>query len=62
MPDVYEMYKFYTENKDFKRYIDECVKTYGGDKYAMFENKIAQEYYKSLLVGGCNSGEKKCSV
>lgn len=56
-PLTNEMYKFYTTNADFKRYIDDCIKTYGGDPHTMFENKIAQEYYKSLLPGGCNAKE-----
>ena len=53
-----EMYQFYLKNQDFKRYIDECVKTYGKDIQYMLSTRIAEEYYKSLLKGGCNANEK----
>ena len=43
-----EMLLFYQSNKDFKKYIDECVKTYGKDVDYMLQTKIAEEYYKYL--------------
>ena len=57
MVDKNAMLKFYETNKDFKRYIDECVKTYGKDKFYMLETRIAEEYYLSLQKGGCNNHE-----
>lgn len=57
MTDINTMLKFYESNRDFKRYIDECVKTYGKDVHYMLETRTAEEYYKSLQKGGCNNHE-----
>lgn len=43
-----EMLKFYNENKDFKEYVDKCVKTYGKDVDYMLSTPIAKEYYEYL--------------
>ena len=51
--DVNELYKFYEENKDYKDYVDKCVKTYGKDVDFMLRTPIAYEYYKQL------KGDKK---
>lgn len=48
MPTKNEMLLFYQSNKDFKKYIDECVKAYGKDVDYMLQTKIAEEYYKYL--------------
>ena len=48
MEKLNEMFKFYCENKDFKEYIDKCVKTYGRDVNFMLSTPIAYEYYKQL--------------
>ena len=40
-----EMLKFYNENEDFKRYVDECVKAYGKDVDHMLEQGITEQYY-----------------
>lgn len=52
-----EMYKFYTENADFKNYVDKCVSTYGKDVNAVFDLAITKEYMRSLQKGGCNTRE-----
>ena len=43
-----EMLMFYNSNKDFKRYIDECIKTYGKDVDYMLKTRIAESYYTYL--------------
>lgn len=62
MVDINVLRKFYETNHDFKRYIDECVKTYGHDAEYMLQTRTAEEYYRSLLKGGCNYHESgQCS-
>ena len=48
MTDINEMLLYYESNKDFKRYVDECVKTYGKDVRHMLEQPITREYYQYL--------------
>ena len=48
------MKAFYQQNKDFRRYIDECAKTYGKTVDYMLATRTAEEYYRSLQKGGCN--------
>lgn len=43
-----ELLKFYYSNEDFKRYIDDCVKTYGKDVSYMLKTKMAESYYEYL--------------
>lgn len=43
-----ELLLFYQNNKDFKRYIDECVKTYGKDIDYMLQTRTAESYYEYL--------------
>jgi len=43
-----ELIKFYENNKDFKKYIDECVKTYGKSVDYMLQTRIAESYYEYL--------------
>ena len=43
-----ELRMFYEQNKDYKRYIDECVKTYGRNVDYLLSTPIAEEYYKYL--------------
>ena len=44
-----EMYKFYTENSDFKEYVDKCMTTYNkNDVDAVFSLRITKEYMKYL--------------
>lgn len=43
-----ELLMFYQSNKDFKKYIDECVKTYGRDVNYMLQTRIAESYYEYL--------------
>ena len=43
-----ELMLFYQNNEDFKRYIDECVKTYGEDVNYMLKTKMAESYYQYL--------------
>lgn len=58
MIDKNTLYQFYQTNKDFKRYIDACVKTYGKDVSYMLETRIAEQYYLSLQKDGCNYKEQ----
>lgn len=58
MIDINDMIKFYNNNEDFKRYVDECVKTYGKDVDHMLHQRITEQYYLSLQKGGCNYKEK----
>ena len=58
MVDLNEMIKFYDTNADFKRYVDECVKTYGKDVHHMLQQGITEQYYLSLQKGGCNYKEQ----
>ena len=48
MTDQNELLIFYEKNKDFRDYIDKCVKTYGKDINYMLQTKTAQEYYQYL--------------
>lgn len=48
MASLNELLKFYESNKDFKKYVDECVKTYGKDKNYMLQTRIAESYYDYL--------------
>ena len=50
---------FYQKNDDFKKYIDECVKTYGKDVDYMLRTKIAESYYEYLLEEMKNKNENK---
>lgn len=43
-----EMRLFYQNNKDFKKYIDECVKAYGKDIDYMLQTKMAESYFEYL--------------
>ena len=43
-----ELLLFYQNNKDFKRYIDECVKTYGKDIDYMLQTRTVESYYEYL--------------
>ena len=55
---INEMIRFYHSNKDFKRYVDEGIKTYGGDVNSMMRIKTVEAYYKSLQKGECNYTEE----
>ena len=48
MTDINEMLKYYETNKDFKRYVDECVKAYGKDVTHMLQQGITESYYRYL--------------
>ena len=48
MVDKNEMLKYYESNSDFKRYVDECVKTYGKDVDHMLQQGITEQYYLYL--------------
>lgn len=52
--DVNELYKFYEENKDYRDYVDKCVKTYGKDVDYMLRTKTAEEVYREMQKGGAN--------
>lgn len=58
MDRLNEMIKFYETNKDFKRYVDKCVKTYGKDVHYMLQQGITEQYYLSLQKDGCNYREE----
>ena len=48
MTNLNAMIKYYETNKDFKRYVDECVKTYGKDVNHMLQQGITEQYYLYL--------------
>lgn len=54
-----ELLKFYHSNEDFKRYIDDCVKTYGKDVSYMLKTKMAESYYEYLKEEMKNKNENK---
>jgi len=58
MTDINTLLKFYETNHDFKRYIDACVQTYGKDVHYMLETRTAEQYYLSLIKGGCNNHDE----
>ena len=41
-----DMLKCYETNKDFKQYVDACVKTYGKDVNHMLQQRITEQYYQ----------------
>ena len=52
--NVKTMYYFFEENKDFKRYVTRCMATYGKQLTEVLKSPITEEYYRSLIKGGCN--------
>lgn len=48
MSDINDLIKCYNENKDFKDYVDKCVKTYGKDVDHMLRQPITDQYYQYL--------------
>ena len=59
MTDLNTLRKFYQQNREYKRYIDACVKTYGRDVEYMLQTRTAEQYYISLIKGGCNHKEEQ---
>jgi hypothetical protein len=51
--------EFYLKDHDFQVYINKGCQTYGRTPDQMFKDPIVQEYYKSLIRGGCNHNEKQ---
>lgn len=45
---IEEMQDYYNTNEDFKRYVDECAKTYGKDVNTMLQQGITESYYLYL--------------
>lgn len=42
------MKEYYTTNKDFKEFVDKCMKTYNWSLEKVLESPITKEYYKYL--------------
>lgn len=51
---IEEMIRAYRKNKDFRRYVDACMETYGKTLDEVLELRITESYYKELQKGGCN--------
>lgn len=60
MKDIgYVMYDFLEGSNDFKRYVTKCMRTYGKQLTEVLSSPITEEYYKSLIQGGCNHREEQ---
>lgn len=44
-----KMKEFYETNKDFERYVNECIKTYGRELDYMLQTRIVESYYEYLI-------------
>lgn len=47
--------RFYLENHDFQVFVNKNIQTYNRTLDHELQNPITQEYYRSLLKGGCNA-------
>ena len=59
MIDRERMKRFYITNYDFQIYCNKNMQTYGRTLDEEMANPITQEYYKSLIKGGCNAKREK---
>lgn len=50
-----EMDKFMDKNEGFRDYVLSNMRTYNKKCTDILKSPITQEYYKSLLKGGCNA-------
>ena len=41
--------EYYRTNKDFKEFVDKCMKTYNWSLEKALESPITKEYYKYLI-------------
>ena len=56
---ISEIKRFYLENYDFQIFVNKNCQTYQKPLDYMLETPTTQEYYKSLIKGGCNArGDK----
>ena len=61
MKDIgYTMYDFFEKDKDFQIYVTKCMRTYGKKLTEVLSSPITEEYYRSLIKGGCNE-RKECN-
>ena len=54
------MYDFFEKNEDFRKYVTRCMATYGKQLTDVLKSPITEEYYRSLIKGGCNE-RKECN-
>ena len=54
-----DIMRFYLENYDFQLFVNKNIQTYGKTLDYMLHAPTTIEYYKSLIVGGCNYREEK---
>ena len=60
MRDIgYIMYDFMEKSEDFQRYVKRCMTSYGKKLTDILSSPITEEYYKSLIQGGCNHREER---
>ena len=52
------MKRFYEENADFRRFVDENAKGYGKDPSYILQTRTAQEVYREMQKGGINEQRK----
>lgn len=45
---------FYEHNNDFRRFVDSCCRSYGKSIDDILLYPTTEEYYLSLIEGGCN--------
>ena len=59
MTELYdEMCEAYYCNDDFGRYVDRNAKQYNKTLKEVLLSPITEEYYKSLMKGGCNERDR----
>lgn len=54
-----EMLEAFDKDKDFRRYVKDCMRTYGKTKEYVLQMRITEQYYLSLQKGGCNERRMK---
>lgn len=54
MIQVEKIQEFYLTNHDFQIFVNKNIQSYHRTLEQEFQNPITQEYYLSLLKGGCN--------
>ena len=53
-----KMIRFYEENADFRRFVDDNAKGYGKDPSYILQTRTAQEVFKEMQKGGINEQRK----
>lgn len=59
MTDLKTKRWFYEHNKDFRQFVDKCCTQYNKTITEMLQQTTTEEYYLSLIKGGCNYRQEK---